>query len=445
VSATPPAAAAPRTLIPRRPSRLRQLNLAARFASGLYRERARIVAAGYLGRDPMSRLTLRPGRENPYAVYDQLRAAGPLIWTRQGNWACTSYRGCDTVLRDRRFGRSPADDRPGMSFLGMNPPDHTRLRRLALPVFTPKAVARYTARMERTGADLLDAAAAAGRFDLVSGFAAPLPIAVITDLLGIPGSRAEDFARYGRVIGGSLDGIKSVQHARQLLAARADLRRLFEHLFELRRREPRDDIISQLVTAEGEQIEPREMVPMCNLLLVAGFETTVNLISNAVLALLAHPEQWQALCADPDGQAPRVVEEVLRWDPPVQRTSRVALEPVELEGQPVRRGQQVITLIGAANRDPEAYPDPGTFDSTRAEGPPHLAFAAGIHYCLGHALARAEAAVALRLLATRMPTMARSGPVRRRNTTIIRGPLHIPLTLPPAPPPPLAVRTASGP
>jgi hypothetical protein len=320
-----------------------------------------------------------------------------------------------------------------MSFLGMNPPDHTRLRRLAQPAFTPKAVARYTARMECTAVGLLDEAAAAGRFDLVSGFAAPLPIVVITDLLGIPDSRAADFARYGQAIIGSLDGIKSVRHARQLLAARADLRRLFEHLFELRRREPRDDIVSHLVAAEGEQITPREMVPMCNLLLVAGFETTVNLISNAVLALLAHPEQWQALCADPDGLAAAVVEEVLRWDPPVQRTSRIALEPVEVEGQLIRPGQQVITLIGAANRDPRAYQDPDTFDPGRAGGPPHLAFAGGIHFCLGHALARAEATVALRLLAERMPHLTRSGPIRRRNTTIIRGPLHLPVTTGSAP------------
>jgi cytochrome P450 len=143
-----------------------------------------------------------------------------------------------------------------------------------------------------------------------------------------------------------------------------------------------------------------------------------------------------------------VVEEVLRWDPPVQRTSRIALEPVELEDRLIRQGQQVITLIGAANRDPAAYQDPDTFDTTRfdparshgtrsdgthAGPPPHLAFASGIHYCLGHALARAEAAVALRLLATRMPALSRSGPIRRRNTTIIRGPLHLPVTTTPTP------------
>src|SRR5579862_8547704 len=321
---------------------MREVGQAVAFAASLYRRRAAVAYNGYVRRDPMALLNLSQGQANPYPVYERVRASGTLVPTRLGNWMTASHRVCHSVLRNRQFG-ARVDDGIDRSFLGMNPPDHTRLRRLALPAFTPKAVARYTARMESTASGLLDAAAAAGRFDLVSGFAAPLPIAVITDLLGIPDSRAGDFARYGRAIGGSLDGIKSVRHARQLLAARADLRQLFDHLFELRRREPRDDIISHLLAAEGEQISPREMVPMCNLLLVAGFETTVNLISNAVLALLAHPDQWRALCADPEGLAPQVVEEVLRWDPPVQRTSRIALEPVELEGQLVRQGQQVIT------------------------------------------------------------------------------------------------------
>jgi P450-derived glycosyltransferase activator len=411
-----------------------QLSQAVAFASGLYRERARIAVAGYLRRDPMALLGLRPGRDDPYPVYDRLRERGPLTPTRLGNWVSTSHRVCDSVLRDRRFGASPEDAEPGqsgLSFLEMNPPDHSRLRRLAQPAFTPKAVAGYAGRIERTTGSLLDAAAApgrAGRFDLVSDFAAPLPIAVITDLLGIPDSRSADFARYGMVIGSALDGIRSMSHARQLQASDAALQRLFENLFELRRREPRDDIVSRLVAAEGDQIKPAEMLPMCVLLLIAGFETTVNLISNAVLALLGHPDQWRALCADPAGLAPAAVEEVLRWDPPVQRTSRVALEPLELEGKPVRKGQLVVTLIGAANRDPEAYDRPDTLDIGRQGGPPHLAFSSGIHYCLGHALARLEAAVALRTLAERMPGLALAGTVRRRNATIIRGPVHLPVS-----------------
>ena len=406
------------------------------FTGGLYRQKALLACAGYMGRDPMAQLQLRPGRVNPYAVYDRIRARGPLTPTRLGNWVSTSHSVCESVLRDRRFAVRPEDAQPGqrtMSFLDMNPPDHSRLRRLAMPAFSPKAVAGYTGRIERTAADLLDAASVAGRFDLVSGFAAPLPIAVITDLLGIPDSRSADFARYGMLIGSALGGITSLRHARQLLAARGEMRLLFRHLSELRRREPRDDIVSRLVAAEGDQIKPDEMLPMCNLLLVAGFETTVNLISNAVLALLAHPAQWQALCADPDGLAPQAVEEVLRWDPPVQRTGRFALESLELAGQPVHKGQRVTTLIGAANRDPEAYDHPDTFDIMRRDGAANLAFSSGIHYCLGHALARSEAAISLRLLAERMPDLAPAGTVTRRKATIIRGPVRLPVTHAPSP------------
>jgi len=266
-----------------------QFRQVAAFAAGLYRQRADIAYAGYLRRDPMALLVLRPGRVDPYAIYDRLRRGGPLTPTRLGNWLSTSHPVCDSVLRDRRFGVRPEDDgQPAepdaldLSFLGMNPPDHARLRRLAMPAFGPKAVAGYADRIERVAGDLLDAASVADRFDLVSGFAAPLPIAVITDLLGIPDSRSVDFARHGMVLGSALDGIRSLRHAGQLMASDAELNRLFEHLFELRRREPRDDIVSRLVAAEGDQITPAEMLPMCSLLLVAGFETTVNLISNAV-------------------------------------------------------------------------------------------------------------------------------------------------------------------
>ena len=414
-----------------------KLSPAITFAARLYRDQADIAWAGLIRRDPMARLQLRAGRADPYGIYDRLREGGPLTPTRLGhyNWVSTSHRVCDSVLRDRRFGVRPADEdqaaaenAPEMSFLGLNPPDHTRLRKLATPAFGPKAVAGYAGRIERPTGDLLDAATAAGRFDLVSSFAAPLPIAVITDLLGIPESDSMDFARYGMLIGSALDGIRSLRHAAQLQAGSNELIQLFEHLFELRRREPRDDIVSHLVAAEGKQITPAEMLSMCVLLLVAGFETTVNLISNAVLALLGHPQQWQALCADPEGLASRVVEETLRWDPPVQRTERVALQPVELEGKSLQRGEWVVTLIGAANRDPEVYERPDTFDILRDGGPGHLAFSGGIHYCIGQSLARLEAGIALRMLAERMPGLARDGSVQRRNATTIRGPWRLPVT-----------------
>jgi cytochrome P450 len=411
------------------------LGPAASFAISLYRQRVALAYHGYVDRDAMALLQLRPGRSDPYAIYERLRAAGSLTPTRLGNWASTSHRVCSTVLRDRRFGVRPLHSprpEPGepvnLSFVEMNPPDHTRLRRLASPAFGPKAVAGYRDRIEATIDDLLDQAEAAGRFDLVSAFAAPLPIAVITDLLGIPDVDAQAFARYGALIGGALDGIRSLRHAGRVQAADVQLRRLFERLFELRRREPTGDIVSQIVAAD-DQIEPAEMLPLCVLLLIAGFETTVNLIGNGVLALLEHPEQWEALRADPHTMAPRVVEEVLRYDPPVQRTGRFALEPLELDGRSVHRDQYVVTLLGGANRDPEAYDRPNVFDIHREEGPDHLAFSSGIHYCLGQPLARLEATLAFAMLAERLPGLRRAGPVRRRNATTIRGPLRLPVTV----------------
>ena len=409
---------------------------AARFAAGLYRRRLDFAYHGYVRRDPMSQLHLRIGRDNPYAVYDRLRRGGPLVPTRIGNWVTTSHRVCNAVLRDRRFGVRSAEATAGgadpadfdMSFLDRDPPDHTRLRRLAQPAFSPRQMAGYRPRIEKTVDELLDRAAARGTFDLVPAFAAPLPIAVITDLLGVPDADADRFARYGTVIGSALDGIRSLGHAARLQAANHELRAMFQALFELRRREPADDVVSRIVAAEGTAIQPRELLPMCNLLLVAGFETTVNLVGNAVNALLDHPAQWADLCADPATLAGPAIEETLRWDPPVQRTARCATEEVELEGRTVRRGQFVVTLIGAANRDPEVYPRAGRFDIHREHTADHLAFSSGIHYCVGRPLALLEATIALQRLAERMPGLRRAGRLRRRTSSVVRGPISLPVS-----------------
>ena len=413
-----------------------QLRQVLSFATWLYRQRLTIAHHGYLRRDPLALLQLRPGRDDPYAIYEQIRRAGPIQPTRLGNWMTVSHRLCSTVLRDRRFGVQPADAAatrssgdPDLSLLQMNPPDHTRLRRAIQPAFSPKLMAQYHPRIERTVAGLLDRAEAAGRFDLVPALAAPLPIAVITELLGIPDPDADRFAQYGRLIGGALDGIRSLSHAARLRAADAELDVLFARLFALRRREPTGDLVSQLVAAEGDQIKPSELRALCGLLLIAGFETTVNLIGNAVNALLDHPEQWAALCADPAGLAPKAVEETLRYDPPVQRTGRFALQEAALDDIQIHKGQLVITLLGAANRDPEVYPRPDRFDLHREQTVEHLAFSSGIHYCVGAPLARLEATIALRLLAERMPRLRRAGRARRRNATTIRGPVHLPVRI----------------
>ena len=402
------------------------------FAAGLYRRRFDFAFHGYVRRDPMARLHLRAGRDNPYAIYDRLRAEGTIVPTRLGGWVTTSHAICNTVLRDRRFGVRNAESTVGdapddydMSFLDQDPPDHTRLRRLAQPAFSPKHMAGWRPRIEATVDGLLDRAAE--DFDLVSALAAPLPIAVITDLLGVPDADAERFSRYGAVIGGALDGIHSLTHAARLQAANNELKDLFEGLFALRRVSPADDIVSRLVAAEGDQIQPREMLPMCVLLLVAGFETTVNLVGNAVNALLDHPAQWADLCADPAGLAAAAIEETLRWDPPVQRTARCALDDLELDGRLVRRGQFVVTLLAAANRDPAVYRDADAFDIHRVPEADHLAFSSGIHYCVGQPLARLEATIALQKLAERRPDLRRAGALKRRTSSIVRGPIRLPV------------------
>jgi cytochrome P450 len=262
----------------------------------------------------------------------------------------------------------------------------------------------------------------------VSVFSAPLPIAVITELLGVPNDRGAEFARFGATIGSALDGVKSLRHARALMHANASLEQMFAELFALRRREPTGDVLSAIVAAEGSQVTPAEMVPMCTLLLIAGFETTVNLVSNGVLALLDHREQWEALCADPS-LAAGTVEEVLRYDPPVQRTGRIALADVAVGGADIGRGSFVVTLLGAAGRDPAVYDKPGRFDITRRPAVEHLAFSSGIHYCLGAALARLEGEIGLQTLFARFPELTLAGSPTRRGTRVLRGYDEIPVRL----------------
>ncbi len=417
------------------------------------------MPAAYLTRearrgDLVARLLRDPGlRADPHTVHEQLRARGPLVGSALGPLT-TSHAVAAEVLRSDRFGvgfdwsAAPGPVRWALAFgddpaatgvaeppsmLVVDPPDHTRYRRLVGRAFTPRATAAAEPMVRRvadTRLDALQPATARGEpVDLVAAFAAPLPVLVIADLLGVPTDRQEDFLRWGAAAAATLDpGLP----LRRFLAADRAIRALHDFLaghFARLRREPGEDLVSRLVAASDEDaLSDRELHATVLLLLGAGFETTVNLLGNAVVLLDAHRDQRNALLADPTGW-PNAVEEVLRLDSPVQITGRTVRADTELAGVPVRPGSRVTMLLGAANRDPDVFADPGRFDIGRANARDHLAFSAGIHYCVGAGLARMEAAVALRALTERFPGLRVTGRPVRRDLQTLRGFEHLPVTL----------------
>ena len=383
---------------------------------------------------------LEPGAKDVYALYDGMRANGPVYRSRTGARAVTSHTLCDHVLRDPRFVMRDskgvaADADPWevtlggpltASFLEQDPPDHTRLRRLVAPAFRPAVIRAYGDRVRTLAHRLVDQALQRESFDLVGDIAAPLPITVITDLLGIPDVDTARFARYGAIVGQSIGGVFSLTQAEELRTAGDELVALFVRLE--RDDGVGDDVLSLLRAARADgRLSTDEFVATCGLLLIAGFETTVNLIGNAIAALARHPEQWELLRRDP-GLAAAAVEETLRFDPPVQLTVRVSHEYVELGDELLAPDTRVMLMLAAAGRDPAAHPDPACFDITRGGETPHLAFSSGIHYCLGAPLARLEAEVALQVLAERLPRLQMTDGARRRPGNAIRGYACMPMT-----------------
>ena len=411
-----------------------QVRQTAKFATSLYADKGARAYHAFVRREPLSQLAYGHRLRDPYPNYELVRARGPFVRNRFGHLTTVDHTLCNEILRSRRFGPRPEDEpsAPGgeegdLSFLGYNPPDHTRLRRLVAPAFGPRQMLGYRGLIEQTVDRLLDDVERQGSVDLVSGFASPLPIAVISRMMGIPASETRSFATYGAAIGTALSGVTSLRHAARLLEASQALSGVFSRLFELRRREPQDDVISHLVAAEGASIGPDEMVPLCTLLLVAGFETTVNAIGNGVLAFMGDREQWERLVEDP-GLAPAAVEEVLRYDAPVQGTSRISFDDTVVGDANIGRDEVVQLRIGGANRDPRVFEQPGRFDITRTNAAEHLAFSGGIHYCLGAPLARLELQVVLAALARRLPDMRRAdGAVKYRRSLVIHGPSVLPM------------------
>lgn len=401
----------------------------------MYAQRALTFYWAHVRGDLFNKLVDPSDHTDPYEIYERMRALGPMVRTRLGNYSTTSYRISHDVLRSRGFGVTPDDgsqdiahnEALDLSLLQRNPPDHTRLRRLTAPAFTPRRMDGYRTLVESAIDRLLDQAEREGEFDLMAAYAAPLPIAVMTNLLGLPAD-AEKFRRIGSTIARALDGVWSLKQARTLAATDTELRHVFDDLLVQRAIEPGDDLVSALAAEQGEKITGEELGPLVRLLLIAGFETTVNAIGSGVRLLLHDPDQWRLLVTEPD-RAPAAAEEVLRFEPPVQQTVRVALTEIEVGGVLIRKNQWIIPLLGGANRDPEVYPEPNRFDITRESPADHLAFSGGIHYCLGAPLARMEVAMALRALTERFPDLRPAGPVTMRPGTTLRGPLRLPVSI----------------
>lgn len=412
-----------------------ELARTAQFLSSLYLAKFYLQYVGRVRGNPLARAWISPWHTNPYAQYERIRAEGPIArGLAKGVYTTADHDVCRQVLTSRSFGtvgrddNSPFDRVVDLSLLEMDPPDHTRVRRVAAPAFTSRRMAAYEARIETLVQEIVDRAIAQGSFDLQKLIAAPLPIAIISQLLGVDDVDDVVFMRYGTALGGLLDGPQSVRHIREATSARDALRDLFEPLIEQRRTDPREDMLTTLAQHEGETISADEMMPLCTLLMVAGFETTVNLIGNAIHQLMQHRDQWDRLVEDP-GLAAGAVKETLRFDPPVQLTSRIAREDIEIGGRLVRKGSWVIPILAAAGRDPKVFDQPGRYDIKRADASNHLAFSSGIHYCVGASLARLEATIALRVIAERMPTLRLNGKVPIRPSRVIRGVRRLPVTV----------------
>lgn len=321
------------------------------------------------------------------------------------------------------------------SLLSLDPPDHTRIRTLVTSAFTPRVVAGMRQLAEQVAGDLLGQAVRTdGPVDLMRDYASPLPITMICALMGVP---ADDIGRYrewGEAVALSLE-VPTPANRRRIDQAAEELQAVFTAEFERRRRDPGEDLISALVHARdgGDRLSDRELVATCILILLAGFETTVNLIGNGTLALLNHPDQQDLLVDDPETVAGPAVEELLRFDTPVQMTSRYTTEDMAIDGTPVAAGVNVICLLGAANRDPDVFGNPDVLDLGRSNAREHLAFSAGAHYCLGASLARLEGEVALATLFGRYPKLRQAAPARRRRAQVLRGLETFPVELgPPA-------------
>ena len=372
-------------------------------------------------------------RADPWTLCKKLRDHDPYFETAAGVFVLTRYSDCQAVLRDHRFSVDPRKSTaPSTGVLPFSqrgldnvmlfedPPDHTRLRSLVSKAFTPRAIAALTGRIEELVASFIADIEAAGETDLISALAYPLPVTVIAEMLGVPFEDRDEFRRWTNDIAPILDPFIPPEHVPAMAEAGMQLFMYVDELVNERRRHPGPDLVSALVAAEdeGDKLTGDEVRATILLLLIAGHETTMNAIGNGMLALFHAPDQLQRLRDDPS-LIRTATEELLRLDGPIIQTARNALEDLDLGGRRIQKGTLVVTVIGAANRDPEQFADPDRLDVGRDPNR-HLAFSAGPHFCLGAQLARLEIQVAIREL-VRLPTLRLVEEPRWRNTVTFRG------------------------
>jgi cytochrome P450 len=387
--------------------------------------------------DPVAKLMLPATTADPYPLYARVRQRG-VVRSPLGAFIAADHATVASVLRDRRFSSSPVHQRnyrpmsyppddpraglPEWDLLTLDPPDHTRLRRLVSGAFTPRRVADLEPWIREVTVRLLAAQDDAVGFDLIDALAFPVPIAVICHLLGVPAEDQAQFRVWGHDVAASLDPQTAAAARARIRPSEIALTAYLQNLVGERRANPDDSILSALIAAEeeGERLTSGEVVRMAFLLLIAGFETTVNLIGNGTVALLGDPDAWDRLRQDP-ALVPTAVEEMLRYDSPVQLTSRIATEEVEVGGHVIAAGRPIFVAIGGANRDPEVFERPDEFLIDRPDPGRHLSFSLGLHHCLGAALARLEGRIAIEELTRRYPALELAGPPTRRSQLVLRG------------------------
>jgi len=398
-------------------------------------------------------LTLNPFEEgffdDPYTQYRRLREARPVHQSPLGPWTLTRYEDVSRLLRDpslsvqddnaatdRHADLFPDDPdrrrRGSLAILNLDPPDHTRIRRLVSKAFTPRRVETLIPRVQVLVDEMLDAVAPTERMDVIADLAFPLPFAVISEMLGMPEADRDQLRGWSHTLVTTLEPLLTADDVPELMAASDSMIEHVNAAIEWKRGAPADDLLSAMIAAEeeGDRLSTEELIAQVVLLFVAGHETTVNLIGNGTLSLLRNPDQLSELRTDPSliGNA---IEELLRYDSPVQFSRRITLQPLEIDGHEIETGSFVFTMLGAANHDPAHFgADADALDLRRRDAPHHLSFGGGIHHCLGAVLARAEARVALSTLANRFPALALVDDTPAWNgRLVLRGLDSLPVTL----------------